>query len=171
MLFFQQMVAASEQIQSITVPLLGRGTGIFKPRGAATTPGLFFSSPTTEQTAMQPGGNRARCGEPMQRVRPGDRLPIESTGVVSHQKPSPVDAVGVDARPGFYHRSSPGQRRAFCGGRAMGLGSVCLAVPPTGGYHAPKLPPFALQMLRICSTPRVRNDSQNNPAQAGNAVG
>lgn len=89
-----------------------------KPRGAATTPGLFFSSPTTEQTAKQPGGNRARSGQPMQRVGPGDGLPIEGTGVVPRQITSPVDAVGPDAGPGICHRSNPGRRRVIFGGLA-----------------------------------------------------
>lgn len=133
-----KMVASSE-LHSLSVPPWGLQE-YSKPRGDATTPGLFFSGLTTEDTAMQPGGNRARCGEPMQRVRPGDRLPIEGTGVDPHQKTSPVDAAGPDAGPGIYHRSSPGQRRVICGGRATGPGSVCLAVPPARGEPCSETP-------------------------------
>ena len=138
-----KMVAASE-LYSLCGLSQGGHSRITKPRDAATVPGLFFSRPTTEQTAMQPGGNRARFGQPMQRVGPGDGLPIEGTGVIPHQKTSPVAAVRPDAASGICHRSDAGQLRGVVGGLANGPGSVCLEVPPARGEPCSKTPTICL---------------------------
>lgn len=157
-----KMVAASELYSLFSPPGVSR---ITKPRDAATVPGLFFSRPTTEQTAMQPGGNRARFGEPMQRVRPGDRHPLESTGVISHQKPSPVAAVRPDAASGICRRMATGQLRGAFGGLANGPGSVCLEVPPARGEPCSKTPTICLSDAPHLIGTQVIHDLQSNPAK------
>lgn len=163
------MVAASELYTLVSPPGVSR---INKASGCCYHSGAFLFLPHNgidRDAARRQQGEvwRAHAENP-----PGDRLPSESTGVDSHKKPSPVDAVGADARPGICHRSSPGRRRVFFGGLATDvLAPFAKGSPRLGGTHASPASPFAKQMLRICSTPQVRNDLQNNPAQAGNAEG